>query len=156
MDKRVAYIALGLLVILYLVGRKTHPELLQELQGKAVAVWNGKSAAHPTDSASGADQWERHREEVFSSRVAESKRRAIAKYPTLAVANSEMNIRFIFRYQWMVKDNNTRLRNPNWPELLADDCAAAAQPNTKAVAASKPEKPGAHPPAPAAADIAVR
>ena len=41
MDKRFAYIVLGSLVIFYLVGRKTHPELLQEWQAKAVAVWNG-------------------------------------------------------------------------------------------------------------------
>ena len=126
MDKRFAYIVLGLLVILYLVCRKDHPEVLQQMQAKAVAVVTGKSAASDaTTAAPGADQWDKHRQDVFASRLADSKRRAIAKYPDLAVANSEMNIRFVYRYKLMVKDDNPRLKAPNWPELLADDCAAA-------------------------------
>ena len=67
-----------------------------------------------------------------------------------------MNIRFVFRYQWMVKDDNPRLRAPNWPELLADDCAAAMHPGTKEAPVSKPGKPGTHPGAPADTAVAVR
>ena len=140
MDKRFFYITFGLLVILYLVGKKTHPELLQEAQARVVAMWNGKKASPGTTDAG---QWDKHRAEVFAQRVAESKRLAIAKYPALAVANSEMNLRFVFRYQWMAKEANPRLQTSNWPELLADDCAASIHPDVKPVA-SKPDK-AAHP-----------
>ncbi len=137
MDKRFAYIVLGLLVILYLVGRKANPEILQDLQTKAVALAHGKSIwSLSTNTDPGSDSWDKHRQEVLASRVAESKRCALAKYPALAVADSEMNIRFVYRYHLMVKDNDPRLKVTNWPELLADDCAAAstahAQPKTPA------------------------
>ena len=77
MDKRFAYIVLGLLVISYLVCRKDHPEVLQQVQAKAVAVVTGKTEAAKADP--GAEQWDQHRQDVFASRFADSKRRAIAK-----------------------------------------------------------------------------
>ncbi len=140
MDKRLAYIVLALLVSFYLVCRKDHPEVLQQIQEKAVAVATGKPLSpEPAKADPGPDQWEKHRQDVFASRFADSKQRAIAKYPALAVANSEMNIRFVNRYKLMVQDNNPRLKAPNWPELVADDCAAtmavrapASTPNGKA------------------------
>ncbi len=152
MDKRLLYIVFGLFVISYLVSRKTHPELLQEAKTKVMAMWNGKTATAETDSL--ASQWDKHRQEIFVQRVAESKRRAIAKYPTLAVADSEMNLRFVFRYQWMTKEANPRLQASNWPELLADDCAASMHTNVQPVAS----KPGmaAHPGGPPATSVATR
>ena len=63
--------------------------------------------------------------------VAESKKRAVQKYPDLLVSPSEMNSRFVFRYNWMSKENNPRLQEPNWPETLADECAAAAKVRAK-------------------------
>lgn len=165
-DKRFAFIFIGLLLISYLVCRKAYPELPQLLRAKAVAVFSGKStSSKEADEQSLAAQWENRRREVFASRVAESQRRAIAKYPALAVPRSEMNIRFVYRYQWMAKEDNARLHSPNWPETLADDCAKAsnvvpAAPNSAPkppVAASSPKnlvfvppRAGA-PPAPAAA-----
>ena len=125
MDKRLLYIIVGLLVIGYVMGQKTQPELMQEMRSKAVAMWNKKSLSPGTDDAGpSAADWEKHRQTVFASRVADSKRRAIAKYPTLETAESEMNVRFVYRYKCMVKDGNPRLKTPDWPELLADDCAA--------------------------------
>lgn len=127
MDKRFAYIVLGLLLISYLVCRKVYPELPKLVQAKVVSVFTGKPVSGgASDTQSLGDQWEQHRKEVFASRVAESQRRAIAKYPALGVAHSEMNIRFVYRYQWMLKEDSARLRAPNWPEMLADDCAKAS------------------------------
>lgn len=127
MDKRLVYIVLGSLVILYLVGRKAFPDTLQSLQVKAVSVAHGESVwSQPAKVEPGADAWEKHRQDVLAARVAESKRCAIAKYPALAVADSEINTRFVFRYKLMVKDNDPRLKTAHWPELLADDCAAAS------------------------------
>ena len=127
MDKRLLYIVVGLLVIIYLVCRKAHPELLEDLQTRSMAVLSGKPAPSPSaDAGKGEDQWEAHRQDVFTKKVAESKRNAIAKYPALALADSEINIRFVSRYKSMIKDGDPRLKAPNWPELLADDCAAAS------------------------------
>ena len=63
--------------------------------------------------------------------IAESKKRAVQKYPDLLVASTEMNSRFVFRYNWMSKENNPRLQEPNWPETLADECAAASKVRAK-------------------------
>ena len=127
MDKRLVYIVLGTLVSLYLVGRKAFPETLHGLQVKAVAVAHGEPVwSRPAEADTGADAWDKRRQEARAARVAESKRSAVAKYPALADANSEINTRFVFRYKLMVKDNDPRLKTTNWPELLADDCAAAS------------------------------
>jgi hypothetical protein len=64
--------------------------------------------------------------EEFARRVAVSQAQAVARYPSLGTANSEMNSRFIFRYKRMVSEHNARLQDPNWPLLLAEDCAAAS------------------------------
>ena len=69
----------------------------------------------------------------MSQLIAESKRRAIAKYPDLAVANTEMNSRFVFRYNWMVKEGNALLQEATWPEQLAEDCAKAAKVTAKSL-----------------------
>ena len=63
----------------------------------------------------------------FATLVGESKKRAVAKYPDLAVASTEMNSRFVFRYNWMAKEGNALLQDANWPEKLADDCAKASR-----------------------------
>ena len=107
--------------------------------GMAYVTWakNGFKGS-PTDSmtptakpevaqAQSAAQAATQKKAELSRLVAESKRRAVAKYPDIAVAPTEMNSRFVFRYNWMVKENDPRLQEPNWPETLADECAAAAK-----------------------------
>ncbi len=155
MDKRLAYIIVGVLVICYLIGQKTHPELMQELPAKAAAMWANKSFTPRADNpGSSADGWEKHRQDVFASRLADSKRRAVAKFPSLAVADSEINIRFVYRYKCMVKDNNPRLQAPNWPELLADECADTMHLKPGG-AAPAPDAP-THVPAAAKTSVATR
>ena len=63
--------------------------------------------------------------------VAESKTRAVDKYPDLAVPNTEINIRFVFRYKALLAEKSPRLQDPNWPEELADECAKSANSTSK-------------------------
>ena len=63
---------------------------------------------------------------ALNSRIAASQQRAVGKYPDLAVEGSEINLRFVFRYKNLVQENSPRLLDPNWPEQLAEECAAAA------------------------------
>ena len=58
--------------------------------------------------------------------VAASKQRAVGKYPELAVEGSEINLRFVFRYKTLSQQNSPRLLDPNWPEKLVEECAAAS------------------------------
>ena len=55
--------------------------------------------------------------------VAQSEGAALAKYPALGVPDSEINLRFNARYKQWVADQSPRLREPSWPEQLADECA---------------------------------
>jgi hypothetical protein len=48
--------------------------------------------------------------------------RAMEKYPSLAVAGSPMNKRFVTAYRSLVSKNSEYLKNPLWPVLLADWC----------------------------------
>ena len=79
---------------------------------------------------------------VLADGVAASKERAVEKYPDLAVPNSEINLRFVFRYKALLADKSTRLQDPGWPEKLADECAKAAngtlKPKKTTPTASKP------------------
>ena len=97
------------------------------------------TAQEPTATNKPAPDLARSKAEL-AQLVSESKRRAIAKYPDLAVANTEMNSRFVFRYNWMSKEGNARLQEANWPETLADDCAAAAKATARAGGATTPRK----------------
>ncbi len=63
--------------------------------------------------------------------VNESKRRAVARYPDLAVANTEMNSRFVFRYKKLVEQKSARLEDATWPETLAEECAVASKVHAK-------------------------
>ena len=83
------------------------------------------TAPEPVNAAVSADAARAKAE--FAQLVNTSKQRAIAKYPDLTVANTEMNSRFVFRYNWMSKEGNALLQDANWPEKLADDCAKAAK-----------------------------
>ena len=65
---------------------------------------------------------------MLAQEVAASQLRAIDKYPELAVPNSEINLRFVFRYKNLVAEKSTRLQDSRWPEKLADECATAATP----------------------------
>ena len=58
----------------------------------------------------------------------------MAKYPALAVAGSEINSRFVFRYKALLAQRSPRLLDPAWPMQLADECAAASAVKTKTVA----------------------
>lgn len=62
---------------------------------------------------------------TLAQEVAASQLRAIDKYPALAVPNSEMNLRFVFRYKNLLATKSERLQDPSWPEKLAEECAAA-------------------------------
>ena len=64
--------------------------------------------------------------DALDQKIAASKERAVAKYPALAVEGSEINLRFVFRYKTLVQQNSPRLLDPNWPEQLVEECAAAA------------------------------
>lgn len=68
---------------------------------------------------------------ALAQQVVDSKLRAIEKYPDLAVPNSEINSRFIFRYKKLVEEKSARLQDPTWPEKLAEECAAAAATGAK-------------------------
>ena len=63
---------------------------------------------------------------ALNSRIAASQQRAVDKHPDLAIEGSEINLRFVFRYKNFVRENSSRLLDPNWPEELAEECAAAA------------------------------
>ena len=63
---------------------------------------------------------------ALAQRIAASKQRALSKYPELAVEGSEINLRFVFRYKALIQQNSPRLLDPNWPEQLVEECAAAA------------------------------
>ena len=76
------------------------------------------AAGKPTPSA----------EAVLAQEVASSQLRAIDQYPELAVPNSEINLRFVFRYKNLLAEKSPRLQDPRWPEELADECATAAIP----------------------------
>lgn len=107
--------------------------------GSSVAAWvKGGFQGSPTAAATPPDAPSPETvaaaaaaKEELAHLVGESKKRAIAKYPDLMTANSEMNSRFVFRYNYMVKEGSTRFQEPNWPEKLADECAAAAQVHAK-------------------------
>lgn len=58
--------------------------------------------------------------------VGQSQRAALAKYPSLGEAASEMNIRFNYRYKRLLAEYSPRLQDPAWPVQLADECAQAA------------------------------
>ncbi len=64
------------------------------------------------------------RKAALVQQIAASKQRALAKYPSLAVEGSEINLRFVFRYKILVQQNSPRLLEPNWPEELVEECAA--------------------------------
>ena len=94
--------------------------------------------------------------------VAQSQRAAVAKYPALASANSEINIRFNYRCKLLLEEHSPRLQDPAWPVRLADECArdsgvrpvvtpstGTPPPNLASAPASMP------PPAPGAAQTLV-
>lgn len=104
----------------------------------SVVTWakNGfKGSPGVTNAATSNDQPEAagpsQAQQELSRLISDSKRRAVAKYPDLAIVNTEMNSRFVFRYTRMTKENDARLQEPNWPETLADDCAAASKVHAK-------------------------
>ena len=70
----------------------------------------------------------------LASQVAQAQQAAVAKYPALAVAGSEINSRFVFRYKALLAQQSARLQDPSWPMQLADECAAASAVKTKTVA----------------------
>ena len=60
----------------------------------------------------------------FQQAVAASQGRALKKYPSLGVAGSRFNKAFLARYQQLSQQRNARLNAADWPEKLADECAA--------------------------------
>ena len=90
-----------------------------------VAAVPATTAPAPTSARPKAD---------LASQIAQAQQAAVAKYPALAVAGSEINSRFVFRYKALLAQQSPRLLNPTWPMQLADECAAASTAKTKAVA----------------------
>ena len=86
----------------------------------AVAATIAETAAQPSPAGPSAEKI------ALNSRIAASQQRAVDKHPDLAVEGSEINLRFVFRYKNFVRENSSRLLDPNWPEELAEECAAAA------------------------------
>ncbi len=60
---------------------------------------------------------------ALATLVIQSQRAALTKYPSLGVPDSEINIRFTYRYKNLVADHSPRLQDPDWPVQLADECA---------------------------------
>ena len=77
---------------------------------------------------------EARRKAQLASQVALAQQAAVAKYPSLAVAGSEINSRFVFRYKALLAQQSARLLDPSWPMQLADECAAASAGKAKTVA----------------------
>ena len=91
----------------------------------------GDTASHHPEAAAQEGKAAAQAKAELARLISESQRRAVAKYPDLTLVNTEMNSRFVFRYNYLVKENNPRLQQPNWPETLADECAAASQVRAK-------------------------
>ena len=62
-------------------------------------------------------------EQDFAAAVEASKRRAIRRYPELAVAGSEFNRAFVAGYNRLTTEHSSSLLLVTWPETLADECA---------------------------------
>ena len=56
--------------------------------------------------------------------VKESQARALQKYPALGWSDSPLNKRFLLMYETLRAVGSERLEQPDWPEKLADECAA--------------------------------
>ena len=56
--------------------------------------------------------------------VKESQARALKKYPALGWPDSPLNKRFLLMYETLRAVRSERLDQPDWPEKLADECAA--------------------------------
>lgn len=65
---------------------------------------------------------------VSAQTVADSQRKAAAKYPELSKAGSPLNIKFIAMVNEAKQNNPTSLNDPNWPMILADRAAGTASP----------------------------
>jgi hypothetical protein len=61
---------------------------------------------------------------AFLADVRQSQRVAMTRYPALAVKGSPMNARFLALYNDWQATHDPRLTHSNWPEILADECAA--------------------------------
>ena len=61
----------------------------------------------------------------YADSIAASQQAAVAKHPQLGIQGSPFNVKFRTTLaRWQAR-NDRRLRNPNWPELLADECATS-------------------------------
>ena len=61
---------------------------------------------------------------AFAADVRYSQQAAVQKYPALTVAGSPLNALFLSRLNFWKARRDPRLDRSNWPEVLADDCAA--------------------------------
>ena len=103
--------------------------MVAPVQAPSAAVPARTALATPAPSTLGAKQ-----KADLAGQVARAQQAAVAKYPALAVAGSEINSRFVFRYKAMLAQQSPRLLDPAWPMQLADECAAASAVKTKTVA----------------------
>jgi hypothetical protein len=60
---------------------------------------------------------------ITATKTADSQKRAIAKYPQLAVASTPLNQEFVRRYNGLKASGDAMLQDPDWPEKLAKQCS---------------------------------
>ena len=130
-------------IIAFLAFRERDLWLPQSLTIDAPPSTQGRNLAPPNVDVSGAHLLAPG--PGLAAAVDQSQRAAVAKYPALKVAGSEINVRFAFRYKNLVADHSPRLQDPAWPLQLADECAvdsrllpATPAPATPGVAAAPP------------------
>ncbi len=100
----------------------------------------GDQAIQPSQPPSAEEQLASNSSEKaeLAALVGQSQRAALAKYPSLGVATSEINIRFNYRYKRMLAEYSPRLQDPAWPVQLADECAEASGVRPVAIPSTPP------------------
>ena len=99
----------------------------QKADADRIAKETAEKNAQVAKEKAAADQ-ERIRRQVFLAKlpqlVKESQARAVQKHPDLAKSGSPLNGKFVAAYHKLQADNDPRLQTADWPERLADECAA--------------------------------
>ncbi len=80
------------------------------------------AVAVPTPTSTGAMIVGSKKTPGFAELVADSKRKAVQKYPDLGVAGTAMNTHFLGIYREWQSRRDARFAFPEWPERIADEC----------------------------------
>ncbi len=95
-------------------------ELQRFKEEQAAKAGAAKKAAEAEEAARKATYIRQHLPEM----VKQSQARALKVHPDLGVASSALNKKFVERYKVLQAEKSPRLQEPEWPEKLADECAA--------------------------------